>query len=429
MIRIMRYPGVGTEDLGRQAGSGISEEVDRAVAEIIENVRLRGDAAVMDYTERFDGVRPDFLMVTPEERGEGLRAVNPGLMSVMREAAENIRRYHESQKREGLMISDRPGVLLGQRVTPIERVGIYIPGGTASYPSTVLMDVIPAKVAGVRQIVLCTPPGRDGKLAPAVLAAAEIAGVSEIYKVGGAQAIAALAYGTAAIPRVDKIVGPGNIYVAAAKRRVFGVVGIDTIAGPSDILVLADNSSPVSCIAADMLSQAEHDALSRAVLVCASMEMALAVSREISRRLDTLPRKEIAKAAIDGGSVIIVAETLEKRAEIVNKLAPEHLEILTADPFAALGLIKNAGSIFLGPHTPEAVGDYFAGVNHTLPTLGAARFSGPLSVDDFVKKSSVTYYGGEALERDYRKIAEFARAEGLEAHARSVETRFDEKWG
>ena len=340
-------------------------------------------------------------------------------------AADTIRRFHEHQVHKDIMVNDTPGVVLGQKYTPIERAGVYVPGGTAAYPSTVLMDVIPAKVAGVREIVMTTPAGANGRVNPNILAAAAVAGIDKIVKSGGAQAVAALAYGTETVPAVDKIVGPGNIYVATAKRKVFGKVGIDMIAGPSEILVLADGGCNAAWVAADLLSQAEHDRLATAVLVTDSMALAKAVQAELETQIPALPRAAIARESIDTNGKIVVTDSLEKAIEAVNLIAPEHLEICTADPFALLGRIKNAGSIFLGRHVPEALGDYFAGPNHTLPTSGTARFSSPLGVDDFVKKSSFIYYTPEALGAVKDRIADFAEREGLHAHARSVTIRYD----
>lgn len=403
----------------------VTPEADVAaiVADIITDVKENGDTAVKAYCAKFDKAELTSLEVTPEEIQEAISQVEPEFLEILREAAENIRSFHSRQVRNSFVIADKPGIVLGQKITPIEKVGVYVPGGTAAYPSTVLMDTIPAKIAGCPQVVMVTPPGRDGKVNPAILAAASIAGVNRIFKVGGAQAIAALAYGTESIPRVDKIVGPGNAFVAEAKKQVFGRVSIDMIAGPSEILVIADGKSNPVHVAADLLSQAEHDKLASAVLVTDSEELALAVQAELERQLPLLPRQEIARASIENNGKIIVAETLMAGIEIANEIAPEHLELQVDDPFSYLDAIQNAGSIFLGRSCPEALGDYFAGPNHTLPTSGTARFSNPLSVDDFVKKSQFSYYTPEALAKAADKIAAFAEKEGLRAHGRSVTIR------
>lgn len=398
-------------------------DVAAIVADIIADVKANGDTAVKAYCAKFDKAELTSLEVTPEEIQEAVSQVEPEFLDILREAAENIRSFHSRQVRNSFLIADKPGIVLGQKITPIEKVGVYVPGGTAAYPSTVLMDTIPAKIAGCPQLVMVTPPGRDGKVNPAILAAASIAGVNRIFKVGGAQAIAALAYGTESIPRVDKIVGPGNAFVAEAKKQVFGRVSIDMIAGPSEILVIADGKSNPVHVAADLLSQAEHDKLASAVLVTDSEELAQAVQAELERQLPLLPRQEIARASIENNGKIIVAETLMAGIEIANEIAPEHLELQVDDPFSYLDAIQNAGSIFLGRSCPEALGDYFAGPNHTLPTSGTARFSNPLSVDDFVKKSQFSYYTPEALAKAADKIAAFAEKEGLRAHGRSVTIR------
>lgn len=398
-------------------------DVAAIVADIIADVKENGDTAVKAYCAKFDKAELTSLEVTPEEIQAAVSQVEPEFLDILREAAENIRAFHSRQVRNSFVIADKPGIVLGQKITPIEKVGVYVPGGTAAYPSTVLMDTIPAKIAGCPQLVMVTPPGRDGKVNPAILAAASIAGVDRIFKVGGAQAIAALAYGTESIPKVDKIVGPGNAFVAEAKKQVFGRVSIDMIAGPSEILVIADGKSNPVHVAADLLSQAEHDKLASAVLVTDSEELALAVQAELERQLPLLPRQEIARASIENNGKIIVAETLMAGIEIANEIAPEHLELQVDDPFSYLDAIQNAGSIFLGRSCPEALGDYFAGPNHTLPTSGTARFSNPLSVDDFVKKSQFSYYTPEALAKAADKIAAFAEKEGLRAHGRSVTIR------
>lgn len=406
----------------------VTPEADVAaiVSDIIADVKENGDTAVKAYCAKFDKAELTSLEVTPEEIQEAISQVEPEFLDILREAAENIRSFHSRQVRNSFVIADKPGIVLGQKITPIEKVGVYVPGGTAAYPSTVLMDTIPAKIAGCPQLVMVTPPGRDGKVNPAILAAADLAGVNRIFKVGGAQAIAALAYGTESIPKVDKIVGPGNAFVAEAKKQVFGRVSIDMIAGPSEILVIADGKSNPVHVAADLLSQAEHDKLASAVLVTDSEKLAQAVQAELERQLPLLPRQEIARASIENNGKIIVAETLMAGIEIANEIAPEHLELQVDDPFSYLDAIQNAGSIFLGRSCPEALGDYFAGPNHTLPTSGTARFSNPLSVDDFVKKSQFSYYTPEALAKAADKIAAFAEKEGLRAHGRSVTIRKEE---
>lgn len=409
--------------LRRTIESG-TEEQRRAVLEIIATVRARGDEALKSYTEKFDGVRLDSLRVTNEEIEAAYQNVSEEALRIIREAAENIRDYHERQKRESWIIAKEDGTMIGQKITPLDAVGLYVPGGTAAYPSSVLMNVIPAQVAGVKRIVITSPPNKNGTLPAGVLVAASELGVKEIYKVGGAQAIAALAYGTETIRPVDKIFGPGNIYVALAKREVFGQVAIDMIAGPSEIVVLADETANVNEIAADLLSQAEHDERASAILVTPSMKLALAVASEVEKQLETLPRKAIAVSALENYGAIYVTETLAEAVEVVNELAPEHLEVMTAEPMQLLGQIRHAGAIFLGRFSSEPVGDYFAGPNHVLPTNGTARFSSGLSVDEFVKKSSIIFYSEPALQRNAEKIAAFARLEGLEAHARAVEERF-----
>lgn len=421
MIPILKVGQVPNSEIFARVTPAV--DVAAIVSDIIADVRENGDAAVKAYCAKFDKAELTSLEVTPEEIQAAVSQVEPEFLDILREAAENIRAFHSRQVRNSFVIADKPGIVLGQKITPIEKVGVYVPGGTAAYPSTVLMDTIPAKIAGCPQLVMVTPPGRDGKVNPAILAAASIAGVDRIFKVGGAQAIAALAYGTETIPRVDKIVGPGNAFVAEAKKQVFGRVSIDMIAGPSEILVIADGKSNPVHVAADLLSQAEHDKLASAVLVTDSEKLALAVQAELERQLPLLPRQEIARASIENNGKIIVAETLMAGIEIANEIAPEHLELQVDDPFSYLDAIQNAGSIFLGRSCPEALGDYFAGPNHTLPTSGTARFSNPLSVDDFVKKSQFSYYTPEALAKAADKIAAFAEKEGLRAHGRSVTIR------
>ena len=421
MIKIMKYGQVPNSEIFARVTPAV--DVAGIVADILYDVRKNGDQAVFAYCAKFDKAELTTLEVSKQEIEEALNQVEPDFLEILKEAAANIRAFHSRQVRNSFVMADKPGIVLGQKVTPIEKVGVYVPGGTAAYPSTVLMDTIPAKIAGCPQIVMVTPPGKDGKINPAILAAASIAGVDKIFKVGGAQAIAALAYGTESIPKVDKIVGPGNAFVAEAKKQVFGMVSIDMIAGPSEILVIADGKSNPVHVAADLLSQAEHDKLASAVLVTDSEELAAAVADELERQLPKLPREEIARASIENNGKIIVADSLMAGIEIANEIAPEHLELMVDDPFAYLDAVKNAGSIFMGRSCPEALGDYFAGPNHTLPTSGTARFSSPLSVDDFVKKSQFSYYTADALGNVADKIAAFAEKEGLRAHGRSVTIR------
>jgi len=423
MIKILKYGEVPNEQL--VASENIPASVEGAVTEIIDNVRKNGDRAVLEYNLKFDRAELSGLEVTEEEVAEAFETVPAEFIDIMKEAAENIRYFHEKQKRNSFIINDRDGIVIGQKIMPIEKVGVYVPGGTAAYPSTVLMDTIPAKIAGCEQIIMVSPPKADGKINPVILAAAKIAGVDRIFKVGGAQAVAALAYGTESIPKVDKIVGPGNVYVAEAKKQVYGRVSIDMIAGPSEILVVADSKSDPDIVAADMLSQAEHDKNAMAILVTDSMDFAEKTAECIEARLKDLPREEIARASIDNNGKIIVAENdLLKAIDIANAIAPEHLELCVDNPFDYLDKIKHAGSVFMGRNCPEALGDYFAGPNHTLPTSGTARFSSPLSVDDFVKKTQYTYYSAEALGKVADKIAYFAEKEGLDGHARSAVSRF-----
>lgn len=412
----------GSISLKRTVDGG-TEEQRTAVQAIIEEVRASGDKALRNLTKKFDSVALDEFRVTDDEMAEAYEKVSSKLVEIMTEAAANIRTYHEKQLRPSWMTTEENGTMLGQKVTPLDSVGVYVPGGTAAYPSSVLMNVIPAKTAGVERIVMVSPPGKDGKLPAGVLVAADLAGVKEIYKVGGAQAIAALAYGTETIKPVDKITGPGNIYVALAKREVFGDVAIDMIAGPSEIGILADDTAYANEIAADLLSQAEHDPRACAILVTTSRSLAEDVQNEVYKQLSQLPRKEIATEAIEKFGAIYVAADMEEAIAAINQLAPEHLEIVTENPVELLGKIKHAGAIFLGRYSSEPVGDYFAGPNHVLPTNGTARFSNPLSVEDFQKKSSIIFYSEKAMSDNGAKIAEFARLEGLEAHARAVETR------
>lgn len=424
MIEIIKRTTLTPEEIFTRVSTRV--DVSAAVAEILEDVRARGDAALFDYCEKFDHVALTALEVTQAEKDRAMEAVDGAFLDILREAAANIRAFHSQQVRSSFILTDRPGVVMGQKIIPIEKVGLYVPGGTAAYPSTVLMDAIPAKIAGCREIVIVTPPGKDGNVPAAILAAAQIAGVDRVFKVGGAQAVAALAYGTATVPKVDKIVGPGNAFVAEAKKQVFGTVAIDMIAGPSEILVIADGTCSSRVVAADLLSQAEHDKLASAVLVTDSEPLAQAVAEEIEAQLAQLPREEIARASVENNGKIIVTPDLAAAIDVANQLAPEHLELCVDQPFDYLDRITNAGSIFLGKNCPEALGDYLAGPNHTLPTSGTARFSSPLSVDDFVKKSQYTYFTRDALARVAESVASFARQEGLEAHARSATVRFED---
>lgn len=421
MIKIMKYSDFSREEIF--AAQENKADVSSVVSDIIANVRARGDEALFEYSRKFDKAELTALEVTDEEIDEAFAAVEPEFLEILRKAAKNITAFHEKQVRNSFIISEKEGVVTGQKVTPIEKVGLYVPGGTAAYPSTVLMDSIPAKIAGCKEIVMVTPPSFGGKVNPVILAAAKIAGVTKIFKVGGAQAIAALAYGTESIPRVFKIVGPGNAFVAEAKRQVYGQVSIDMIAGPSEILVIADEKSNPRHVAADLLSQAEHDKLASAVLVTNSEELAQKVSDELELQIPLLPRAEIARASIDNNGKIIIADDLDKVIEISNEIAPEHLELIVDNPFDLLSKVKNAGSVFMGRNCPEALGDYFAGANHTLPTSGTAKFSSPLSVDDFVKKIQYTYYTENALAKVAEDVAFFAHKEGLDAHAKSALVR------
>ena len=423
MIKIMKYGEVANEEIFARVVPTV--DVAGIVTDIIDNVRARGDAALYEYCEKFDKAKLDSLLVSPEEIEEALSLVEPRFIDVLKMAAENIRAFHEKQVRNSFIINDRPGIVMGQKVIPVDRAGLYVPVGTAAYPSTVLMDAIPAKIAGVPEVVMVSPPGADGKINPVILAAAAIAGVDKIFKLGGAQAVAALAYGTESVPKVDKIVGPGNAFVAEAKKQVFGVVSIDMIAGPSEILIVADGASDPRCVAADLLSQAEHDRLASAVLVTDSMELAQAVQAELEVQIPQLSRADIARESIDRNGKIIVAEDLWAAIDISNELAPEHLELCVDNPFDYLDAIRHAGSIFMGRNTPEALGDYLAGPNHTLPTGGTAKFSSPLSVDDFVKKTQYSYFTRSALEKVAEEVAFFAEKEGLTAHAKSAVIRLE----
>ena len=425
MIKIMNYGELPNSEIFARVEPKM--DVCAIVEEIIATVRKEGDKALYAYNKKFDGADLTALEVTEGEIEEAFAAVEPKFLEILRNAEKNIRAFHQKQVRTGFKIEEKDGIITGQKVTPIEKVGLYVPGGTAAYPSTVLMDSVPAKIAGCKEIVMVTPPGKDGKINPVILAAAKIAGVTRIFKVGGAQAVAALAYGTESVPKVDKIVGPGNAFVAEAKKQVFGVVSIDMIAGPSEILVVADGKSNPAHVAADLLSQAEHDKLASAVLVTESKELAQAVSEELEKQIPLLPRAEIARASIDTNGKIIVAQDLDVVIDIANEIAPEHLELMVDDPFAYLDRIQHAGSIFMGRNCPEALGDYYAGPNHTLPTSGTARFSSPLSVDDFIKKSQFVYYSRSALETVGEEVAFFAEKEGLQAHGRSVTIRLEEE--
>ena len=399
--------------------------VEEPVRDIIAQVRAKGDEALKRYTKEFDGVDITSVEVGQGAIDEGFRMADPMLVDILYRASERVAAFHQHQVRNSFLVNEEDGILMGQKIIPLERVGLYVPGGTAAYPSSVIMNCIPAKLAGVKEIVMVTPPGKDGKIPPNILAAARICGVNRVFRVGGAQAIAALAYGTESVPRVDKIVGPGNQFVAEAKKQVFGKVGIDMVAGPSEILVIADGKCDPRIVAADLLSQAEHDKNASAVLVTDSEALAVAVQAAIEEQLPKLRREEIARASIDTNGKIIVADNLDTAVEIANEIAPEHLEVCVDQPFDYLDKIKNAGSIFLGRNCPEALGDYFAGPNHTLPTSGTARFSSPLSVDDFVKKTQYTYYTRPALEKAQPTVSIFAKQEGLTAHARSIDIRFD----
>lgn len=404
-------------------------EYTSQVQEIVDGVKERGDEALFAYTEKFDGakVSADNIRVTEEEIEAAMAQVPEELLAVMKTSMENIRRYHEKQKRNSWFDARPDGTILGQKITPLDSVGVYVPGGKAAYPSSVLMNIIPAQVAGVERIVMVTPPGKDGSVNPVTLTAAHLAGATEVYRAGGAQAVAALAFGTASIPRVRKIVGPGNIFVALAKKAVYGHVSIDSIAGPSEILVIADEKANPRYVAADLLSQAEHDQLASAILVTPSMELAKKVSRQAQEMTERLSRRDIIQASLDNYGYILVVENMKEAIQAANEIAPEHLEILTDNPFEVMTKIRNAGAIFMGPYSSEPLGDYFAGPNHVLPTNGTAKFFSPLNVDDFVKKSSIIYYSREALKEASQDIETFAKAEQLTAHANSIHVRFEGK--
>ena len=425
MIKIMKFGAVAPEEIFARAVPEI--DVSAVVADIIAQVRARGDRALLEYNEKYEKAKLGALEVSPAEMEAALQAVDPAFLAILERAAANIRAFHARQVRQGFRM-EAGGRVLGQKILPIEKVGLCVPGGVTPLSSTVLMDAIPAKIAGCAELVMVTPPRADGSIDASILAAAKVAGVDRVFKLGGAQAVAALAYGTESVPKVDKIVGPGGAFVAEAKRQVFGVVSIDMIAGPSEVLVLADGKSDAQCVAADLLSQAEHDKLAAAVLVTDSESLALAVQAEIERQLPQLAREEIARASIEHNGKIIVTDDLSAAVDVANAIAPEHLELCVDEPFAYLERIRNAGSVFLGRACPEALGDYYAGANHTLPTSGTARFSSPLSVDDFVKKTQFIYYSEDALLSAVDDVAAFARQEGLTGHARSVTIR-KEKWG
>ena len=424
MIRIYQYGQVADEDIFARAVPTMN--VEAIVAQIIADVKANGDEALLRYCQKFDRATLTNLQVSQQEIDEAVASVDSELITIMEKAAVNIRAFHEKQVRNSFVMHREKGVILGQKIIPVDRAGLYVPGGTAAYPSTVLMDSIPAKIAGVKEVVMVTPPNAQGKVNPVILAAAKVAGVDKIFKVGGAQAIAALAYGTESIPKVDKIVGPGNAFVAEAKKQVYGLVSIDMIAGPSEILIVADGLSNPRYVAADLLSQAEHDTLASAVLVTDSMELAQAVQAELEVQIPQLERQSIARESIDRNGKIIVTDSIPQAIEISNRIAPEHLELCLDNPFDYLDAVRHAGSIFMGRYCPEALGDYFAGPNHTLPTSGTARFSSPLGVDDFIKKTQFTYYTKDALTDVARDIAAFANAEGLTAHAKSAVIRMEE---
>ncbi len=423
MIKIYDSKKISREEILSRGSMPDFKKAEDAVAEILKQVRERGDEAVKEYCQKFDGCVLDDLKVTQAEIDEAFSSLDEYFIETLKKSAENIKAFHSLQKRVGFETVTADGCVLGQRILPVKSAGVYVPGGTASYPSTVLMDVIPAVVAGVENIVMVTPPGKDGKVKAEILASAKVAGVTEIFKIGGAQAVGALAYGTESVPKVDKIVGPGNIFVATAKKAVSGEVGIDMFAGPSEILVIADGNASPEFLASDLLSQAEHDKLASAVLVCTDESVAKKTAEEVERQLALLPRKEIATSAIESNSKIIIVSDIDEATEISNALAPEHLEIMTDEPEAVLEKITNAGSVFLGKYSPEPIGDYFAGPNHTLPTSGTARFSSPLGVDDFIKRSSYIKYTKEAIEKYGERVADFAEREGLSAHARSITVR------
>ncbi len=425
MIKILEYGKTNSSEIFARVSPKM--DVEKIVSDILLDVKTNGDKALIAYAEKFDKAKLDTLQVSKEEIISAYNGVDKEFIRVLELAKKNITEFHSKQVRKGFKLKQKNGVVIGQKITPVERAGLYVPGGTASYPSTVLMDAIPAKIAGVKQVVMVSPPDKNGKINPVILAAAYIAGVDKIFKVGGAQAIGALAFGTESIPKVDKIVGPGNAFVAEAKKQVFGLVSIDMIAGPSEIMVVADEKSNAKVIASDLLSQAEHDKMASAVLITDSKELAEKVSEELEIQIPLLPRAEIARASIDDNGKIIIVDDLKTAIELANEIAPEHLELMVDNPFDYLEDIENAGSVFMGRFCPEALGDYLAGTNHTLPTSGAARFSSPLSVDDFIKKTQYTYYTEKGLEKVYKDVAYFAEKEGLCAHAKSAKVRFGDK--
>lgn len=424
MIKILKYDEVAKDEIFARVVPQM--DVEQIVADIITDVRKNGDEALYKYCEKFDKAKLDSLQVSEAEFSEAMDSVEPEFIRILEEATENIKKFHQKQVRNSFIINDENGIVMGQKVIPVDRAGLYVPGGTAAYPSTVLMDSIPAKIAGCREVVMVTPPNAQGKVNPVILAAAKIAGIDKIFKVGGAQAIAALAYGTETIPKVDKIVGPGNAFVAEAKKQVFGKVSIDMIAGPSEILIVADGTCNPKYVAADMLSQAEHDKLASAVLITDSEELAKNVQQEIEIQVESLERCEIARASVDNNGKIIICKNLKDSIDVANEIAPEHLELCVDNPFDYLDSIRHAGSIFMGKNCPEALGDYLAGPNHTLPTSGTAKFSSPLSVDDFVKKTQYTYFTKDALSSVARDVEYFAKKEGLTAHAKSAVVRIEE---
>ena len=424
MIKIMEYGKVSPDEIFARVTP--SFDAEKIVADIIETVRRDGDKALYEYTEKFDKAKLTSLQVTEAEIEEAVNEVPAEFIEILKKAAANISKFHEKQVRNSFIINDCDGIVMGQKIIPVDRAGLYVPGGTAAYPSTVLMDAIPAKIAGVKEITMVSPPSRDGKISPVILAAAKIAGIDKIFKIGGAQAIAALCYGTESVPKVDKIVGPGNAFVAEAKKQVFGTVSIDMIAGPSEILIVADGKSNPRHLAADLLSQAEHDKLASAVLVTDSYTLAEEVSKELELQIPLLERSEIARESIDNNGKIIVTDDIMNAINVSNEIAPEHLELCLDNPFDYLDKIRHAGSVFMGRNCPEALGDYYAGPNHTLPTSGTAKFSSPLSVDDFIKKTQYTYYTRDALERVAQDVSYFAEKEGLTAHAKSATIRFED---
>jgi len=424
MIKIYNYEEISIDEIFARDIEDTSA-IEKTVSEIIENVKKNGDKALLEYADKFDGGAPENLLVSEEEYEDAMKSVSPELIEILKKAAKNIENFHKRQVRQSFIINEEEGIVTGQKIIPIEKAGLYVPGGTAAYPSSVLMNAVPAKIAGCSEIVITTP-AKGGKVNPVILAAAKIGGVTKVFKTGGAQAIAALAYGTESVPKVDKIVGPGNAFVAEAKKQVFGKVSIDMIAGPSEILVIADGKSNPAFVAADLLSQAEHDKMASAVLVTESPQLAKKVSEELEKQIPLLEREEIARTSIDNNGKIIVVKDIETAIMVSNEIAPEHLELCLDNPFDYLGAIRHAGSIFMGRNCPEALGDYFAGPNHTLPTSGMARFSSPLSVDDFIKKTQYTYYTRDALARVAKDVATFATAEGLTAHAKSAIIRTED---